>query len=96
MGVAIELFIIIRYLSGALPFRRLAFMFAGFIGVCGISRIVDGYLLLTMKGSPVLTHELLEWAFDSLAAAMSLAMMAVLIPLAWNAMGGHWRIGGYE
>lgn len=92
IGIALELLIIVHYLSTTLLFRRTISLFAMSMGACGISRLVDGYLLLTMTAGPIVSHEAIIWAFDSMSAIISFAAMIIMLPLVWNAMGGHCRI----
>ena len=92
VGIAIELCIIVRALGGYLLFRRTVMIFATFIGTCGLSRLVDGYLLLSMLGGPIPSHEMLIWVFDSISAVVALSAMIILFPVMWNATGGHCKI----
>lgn len=94
LGIAVELIIIVRALSAALLFRRTILMFSIFIGACGTARLIDAYLMFDMMNGPIRMHEMLIWAFDTTSAATSMAAMVALIPLVWNALGGHCRIGG--
>lgn len=94
VGIAIELVVIVRALSSALLFRRTVLMFAIFIGACGTARLVDAYLMFDMMGGPIHTHEVLIWVFDTASAITSLSAMVALIPLVWNATGGHCHVRG--
>lgn len=89
VGTCLELLIIVHALKSVLLFSRTVTMFALAIGACGVARLVDGFLLLTMPVPPIFSHEVAIWAFDTLSAAMSLAAVIVMVPLVWNALGGH-------
>lgn len=91
-GIAIELLIIVRALSRALLFRRTILMFAVFIGACGFARLIDAYLMFHMLGGPLRAHEMLILTFDTVSAITSLSAMVALVPLVWNATGGHCHI----
>lgn len=92
VGVSIELAIIVRFLQRDLLFRRTLTMFAAAIGACGVSRVVDGCFLFSMMGPPVVSHEVVIWVFDSVSAVMSIAALLIMLPLVWNAMGGHFKL----
>lgn len=92
VGIAIELCIIVRALGNYLLFRRTVMIFAAFIGACGLSRLVDGYSLLSVLAGPIPSREMLIWIFDSISAVMALPAMVILFPVAWNATGGHCKI----
>lgn len=92
LGIGLELLIIVYYLNTTLLFKRTIIMFAVAIGACGLARLVDGYFILTMASGPIISHEIMIWAFDSMSAVVSFAAMIIMLPLVWNAMGGHCRI----
>lgn len=89
VGVCLELLIIVRALKDVLLFSRTVRMFALAIGVCGVARLVDGYLLLGIGEQPLVWREVTVWVFDTLSAVTSQAAVIVILPLMWNALGGH-------
>ena len=91
IGAAIEIVAIVHALGKSLLFPRTLTIFAICIGTCGLSRLVDGYLLPTMIESPSYPHEILIWIFDSASASAALALMIMLFPMMLNARGHHWK-----